>query len=428
MKRLLLFALTLTIVMVAEAQVAPTVPKPKPKPTKPKPVTPLPTFKEPKADIVYHSAECVEQNGKLNLVVDASYRVEDLKGKEVQARCVVEAYYMFDRPNEERVVTLKNRINSLERDISYTAVTYEPGPITVNGNAGMRAEKHPVKQTREDINDRFVIAICDIDFHHYEKQNVGITVEVFNTETNRIIGSKTFQQQLTPVTLFVDGSRRSQTVNFEWNGGNRSFDISSCSGYRWMDLPSWIQTSGSTISAESNSSRNVRSATLRVVPNCDSDEEVKIYVTQPCSTASQTPPPSSYTPTDVPRLEDDVIIESVTWEYNVDNTDYMMFHLNISRVANHKGEELRVYALFFNADGQTKVLNRDGSWISDEAFAMTVIKYDNAKSEDFKVLVKQSDFMKAPNLQRKEVVVYLAATFDNGASWEATSGPYKIRW
>lgn len=425
----------MTVVMAAGAQVAPTVPKPKPKPTKPKPVTPLPTIKEPKAEIVYHSAECVEQNGKMNLVVDASYRVEDLKGKEVQARCYVEAYYMFDRPNEDGVMRLEHReerlnqkVANLENAKSYTVVTYEPGPITVNGKAGMRGDAHPVTQTREDINDRFVIAICDIDFHHYEKQNVGITVEVFNTETNRIIGSKTFQQQLTPVTLFVDGSRRSQTVNFDWNGGNRTFDISSCSGYRWKDVPSWIQTSGSTITAESNSSRNVRSATLRVVPNCDSDEEVKIYVTQACSTASQTPPPTTYTPTDVPKLEDDVIIESVTWEYNVDNTDYMMFHLNISRVANHRGEELRVYALFFNADGETKVLNRDGEWISDEAFAMTVIKYDNAKSEDFKVLVKQSDFMRAPNLQGKEVVVYLAATFDNGASWEATSGPYKIRW
>lgn len=426
MKRLLLFALAMTVVMAAGAQVAPTVPKPKP--TKPKPSPTLPTLKEPKADIVYHSAECVEQNGKMNLVVDVSYRVENHKGKEVQARCIVDAPHMFESPSGRKINRLENPISEQRQQFVSNRMSHEPGLIKVNDVTGMRAEVHSVKQSREDVNDRFVIPICEIDFKHYEKQKVSIKVEVFDIETNRIIGIEKFEQELKPVTLYVDKSRRSQTVNFEWNGGNHVFDISSCSGYRWKDVPSWIQTSGSTITAESNSSRNVRSATLRVVPNCDSDEEVKIYVTQACSTASQTPPPSTYTPTDVPKLEDDVIIESVTWEYNVDNTDYMMFHINIPRVANHRGEELRVYALFFNADGETKVLNRDGEWISDEAFAMTVIKYDNAKSEDFKVLVKQSDFMRAPNLQGKEVVVYLAATFDNGASWEATSGPYKIRW
>lgn len=333
--------------------------------------------------------------GRQGIEVTADFFAENLKGQTIYAECQIV-------PVEDENITEK----------------YKNTQFDIDGKAGLRGRKLFVEEGYQHFTDVFFIPYGAMRIQDYEDQSFEITLKVYREGTTKEPienGTLTHYVSTEPVSLYVDNDIKDKHVSIKSYGGSQDFDISVCGNIQWKNVPSWIKAQQATIFVDKNESTTPREAVLTISPQ-DGGNSVNVYVSQDGA--------REVTRVSKPLAE----INNVQIEHNVRGADgkpKMVFHVNLN-IRQQKGKRIQVYALFYNADDETRLLDEDGNWVTCHGSGTP--SGDDVVYEDFHFYLDNSKIFKASNLQEHEVNAYVMVTFDGGQSWEAQRGPFTISW
>lgn len=337
------------------------------------------------------------KKGMQGIEVTAIYYVENLKGKRVYSEC-------FAYPKTGNTVSTK----------------YKNTEYNLNGMPGQRGSVNNVSDNIDGFCDIFFIPFGAMTFQDYEEQDFEMALKIYQADNKdkTISGGLYTQTVITaPISVYVDDDIKDQYLSFPSTGGDHDFNIDVCGDIDWVNNTSWIETEAgtATIFVDENNSTSPRETVLTIRPR-DGGNTVNIHVSQ--EGAKPTPI------VEEPLAE----IRNVRLQHNFRGPDgryKTIFHVQLV-VREQKGKRVQVYAQFYNADDETKLLDSDGKWITCHGSGNP--SSDDAIFDDFHFYIDNLEFQKASNLQEREVNAHILVTFDGGKSWITESGPYTISW
>ncbi|MBQ6653848.1 MAG: BACON domain-containing protein [Prevotella sp.] len=337
------------------------------------------------------------KKGMQGIEVTAIYYVENMRGKKVFAEC-----YAF--PKTSNSVSAK-----------YSGTEYN-----LKGKPGQRGSVNSINNTVEGFSEIFFIPFGAMTLQNYEEQSFEIMLKVYQADNQNqtISGGSSSQTVISaPVSVYVDDDIKDQYLSFPSSGGDHDFAIDVCGDMDWVNNTNWIvsRAGTATIFVDENTSSSPREAVLTIRPR-DGGNTVNIHVSQ----KGAIQPAIAERP--LAEIKNVRLQHNFRDQYGRYNT---VFHVQLA-VRKQKGKRVQVYAQFYNADDETKLLDADGKWITCHGSGNP--SSDDAIFDDFKFYIDNLKIQKASNLQEKEVNAHILVTFDGGKTWITQSGPYTISW
>ncbi|MBQ9587148.1 MAG: BACON domain-containing protein [Bacteroidales bacterium] len=374
---------------MSQRQPAKPAPKPEEKPAD------TPTAKKPRIQRFNASMRIGCFHSRQGIEVTADFYAENLKGQSIYAECIV-------RPKES--TTMSDRYRGTEFD--------------VHGMPGQKGRILGVETGYENFTDVFFVPFAAMDLQNYEEQPFDIILNIYQEDSpDSPISGGTFSGGVLtePITLYVDNDITDRRLYLDYQESMESFDIKVCGGLQWLDVPSWIETTQASIFVTENESTSPRSAVLTIKPR-DGGNSVRVHVSQ------------EGRPAQAVVAQPQVEINNVRLEHNViggDGRRKTVFHVDVD-IRGKKDSQVQVCALYYNADGTTQLLDANGTWVT--ASTTVTPSHDNSNFSDVRFMVDNMRIFKAKNLQRNEVKIFVAVSFDGGNSWAAQSDVHTVTW
>ncbi|MBQ7280659.1 MAG: BACON domain-containing protein [Bacteroidales bacterium] len=367
----------------------------------------------------------------MGLEITASFNVENMKGQAMESFCYLYPEYEYvEFRIDDEWDNIQYRLDDFKERGMHKKVTesYANTPYNVNGVPGQTGKVIEIERDFEQITETYFIPFGAMNILTFDKQVFETMVVAYKSSkssdvqkdmqknenyeyTPRLDTVMTETFIFTPINLEIENSSNDKEITLSYGGGSLDLRIKVCGEIIWEDLPSWLHArqSSATIIVDENESTTPRYATVVVRP-ADGSNPVKLHITQEAA------------PELIPAT-----INRVRTEYNVgpDNNKQTVFHVDLD-VEGQKNKNVRVYAVFYNVDDRTPLLDSSGNPI--DAFSYGTPTNNSVNFPDFKIPISNIRFMSAANLQQKEVKVYVKVSLDKGDSFVTEDGPYTIKW
>jgi hypothetical protein len=305
----------------------------------------------------------------------------------------------------------------MEGDGKILAGSDPEGKYTVQNGMSGQEQLFLVTDDEDYLSATFFVPFSVMNFNNnYAAQSMKSEIAIYPEGSNKVLASLSqFYDNLETHTVAVRDQIDSCDISAGYLGIGIGWEnFAACPGNKivFSNLPEWVREDAEGLHVQDNSSPDQRRATV-FVTSTEGGNTVKVNIIQEGRPQGQK----------ATALINDVWMEEKVYDSR-DDIGILKIHVDCE-VNGARGKEIRVYALFYKADGETPLLNSNGQIMF---FNKSRATYAESRFDDFPLLTFYNRFTHAINNSTNTVTYYIGISEDGGESFITKKGPYTVTW